>query len=204
MPEASVLTADRLAPLPVGPTARRGVGWWGMLCLIATEAALFVYLLFSYFYVALQNDGGWLPEAHPSVRLALPNTIVLLLSSVAMWQGDRGVRRGARGQLIGGVLVALALGTVFVAVQLFEWRAKTYSIQSHSYGSLYFTITGFHMAHVVVGLAMLLTVLVWSALGYFNRRRSAPVLIASAYWHFVDAVWLFVFAAFYLSPYAMG
>jgi len=199
----AVLAPERLVRLPVGPTARLGLGWWGMLCLIATEGALFAYLLFSYFYFALQFNQTWFPDPHPSLRLALPDTIVLLLSSVAMWWGDRGVRRGSRGQLLGGVFIALVLGVIFVVVQYVEWSGKTFSPRSNSYGSLYFTITGFHMAHVVAGLAMLLTILVWSALGYFSPRRSAPVLIASVYWHFVDAVWLFVFASFYIVPYLM-
>jgi len=86
-------------------------------------------------------------------------------------------------------------------VQGFEWKAKKFSLASGSYGSLYFTITGFHMAHVIAGLAMLSAVLIWSVLGYFNPRRHAPVSISSIYWHFVDAVWLAVFFTFYVSPY---
>jgi len=200
MTDAAMLQGP-IGPLPVGPTARRGVGWWGVLCLIATEAALFAYLLFSYFYFAVQFDKTWLPDPHPSLKLALPNTIVLLLSSVAMWWGDRGVRKGARGQLLIGVALALVLGTIFVVVQGFEWRNKGYALRTGSYNSLYFTTTGFHMAHVVAGLGVLLMILIWSGLGYFSPRRNAPVLIASAYWHFVDVVWLFVFTTFYITPY---
>jgi cytochrome c oxidase subunit 3 len=88
-------------------------------------------------------------------------------------------------------------------VQVFEWKAKTYSLTSGSYGSLYFTVTGFHMAHVIVGLLMLIAVWIWSALGLFNPRRHLPVSISSIYWHFVDVVWLAVFFSFYLSPYLM-
>ena len=73
-----------------------------------------------------------------------------------------------------------------------------------AYGSLYFTITGFHMVHVVVGVLMLSMVLLWSALGYFSPRHHARVTIAAIYWHFVDAVWICVFFTFYLSPYLMG
>jgi heme/copper-type cytochrome/quinol oxidase subunit 3 len=200
----AILAPEQIARLPVGPTARRGLGWWGVWCLVITEGALFVYLLFSYYYFAVQFDVNWLPQGHaPSLRLALPDTIVLILSSVALWFGDRGVRRGSRGQNLVGVGVALILGIVFVAVQYLEWSGKTFSPRSHSYGSLYFTITGFHMAHVVAGLGVLLTVFAWSLLGYFNPRRSAPVLIASVYWHFVDVVWIFVFTTFYLTPYLM-
>jgi cytochrome c oxidase subunit III len=186
--------------LPVGPVRANGVGWGGVLCLLATEGALFVYLLFSYAYDAVQVQPGWIPAA-PSLRLALPNTLVLLASSVAVWWGERGVRRGKRGQLLAGVALALLLGTVFVGVQLLEWQNKPFSLRSGLYGSLFFTITGFHMAHVVAGVLALATVLGWSALGYFGPQRNSPVLIVSIYWHFVDAVWLVVFATLYLSPY---
>jgi len=200
----AILDPERLPRLPVGPTARRGLGWWGVWCLVATEGALFAYLLFSYFYFAVQFDKGWLPNGEvPSMRLALPDTIVLILSSVALVFGDRGVRRGRRGENLAGIGAAFILGVIFVVVQYFEWSAKNFSARTDSYGSLYFTVTGFHMAHVVAGLGVLATVFIWSLLGYFSPRRSAPVLIASVYWHFVDVVWLFVFATFYLSPYLM-
>ena len=64
-----------------------------------------------------------------------------------------------------------------------------------------FVTTGFHMAHVVVGDLMLAAVLLWSLLGFFDRKRHAPVSIAAVYWHFVDLVWLTVFFTFYVTPY---
>jgi cytochrome c oxidase subunit III len=193
-------TALGSVPLPVGGVERRGLGWWGMLCLIASEAALFTYLLFSYFYFDVQLDPAWLPRQPPPLTLALPNTLILLTSSIAAWSGERGIKRGARFQQLAGAAAALMLGIVFVVVQGFEWHNRSASIRSSAYASLYYTVTGFHMAHVVAGLVILLMLLVWSGLGYFDRRRHAPVLIGNAYWHFVDAVWLAVFATFYLTP----
>jgi len=175
-----------------------------MLCLIATEACLFAYLLFSYYYTALQRGPSWSPAPHPPMHLAGPNTAILLASSVAAWWGERGASRGDRRRQLAGLGLAIALGAVFLTVQLFEWKAKSFGPASGSYGSLYFVVTGFHMAHVVAGLAMLSTVFVWSAMGRFHPRRYEPVSITALYWHFVDAVWLAVFATFYLSPYLMG
>ena len=187
--------------LSVGSNGRNSAGWWGVLCLIATEAALFSYLLFSYYYLAVQYGPSWSPEPHPKLALALPNTVILLSSSVAVWWGERGLKRGRRGQHLVGYGLAIALGIIFVVVQLYEWKAKSFSIRSGAYGSLYFTVTGFHMLHVVVGLVVLAVVLGWSAMGYFTPRRCTPVLVSSAYWHFVDAVWIAVFSSFYLAPY---
>jgi cytochrome c oxidase subunit III len=189
------------APLPVGALGRNAVGWWGMLCLIATESSLFAYLLFSYFYFAAQNGKAWLPVAHPQWRLSGPDTLVLLASSVAIWWAERAIKRGARRRHLAGTAIAIALGVVFLVVQYFEWRGKSFTLTSGSYGSLYFTITGFHMAHVVAGLIMLSVVFAWSLAGDFNERRHTPVMMSSVYWHFVDAVWLVVFFTFYVSPY---
>jgi heme/copper-type cytochrome/quinol oxidase subunit 3 len=187
--------------LPVGSIHHLASGWWGVLGVIATEGALFAYLLFSYFYLAVQpHTSVWPPNGPPELKLALPNTVILLLSSVAVWWGERGVKSRSRGQQIAGLGFALALGAIFAAVQVFEWKTRTYSISSHPYGSLYFTITGFHMAHVLVGLIVLAALLAWAALGYFGPRRDAALSSGAAYWHFVDAVWLAVFVTFYITP----
>lgn len=191
-------------PLPVAYRDRNSLGWWGAATLIATEASLFGYLLFSYYYMALQKGPGWSPEPHPSMALAGPNTAILLLSSAAVWWGERGVKRGRRRQHLAGLGAAILLGVVFLAVQVFEWKAKPYGPSSGSYGSLYFTVTGFHMAHVVAGVFILAVVFAWSAAGYFNPRRHELVSLAALYWHFVDVVWLLVFSTFYLSPYVLG
>jgi cytochrome c oxidase subunit III len=189
------------ASLPVGPTEGAGVGWNGLVTLIASEGALFGYLLFSYFYTGASAPQGWLLEPHPKLHLALPNTLVLLLSSAAMWWGERGVKRDRRGQALAGTLLALILGALFAAIQVVEWKAKTFGPGTNSYGSLYFVITGFHMAHVLVGLLILLLLAVWIGRGYFSPVRSSVVTNGAYYWHFVDAVWLAVFATFYVTPY---
>jgi cytochrome c oxidase subunit III len=188
-------------PLPTGSISSLANGYWGMIGLIVTEAALFVYLEFSYYYYAVQpHSGRWPPDGFPSMRLSLPNTILLLASSAAVWWGERGTKRGARAQQLSGLTLGLLMGVVFVAIQGVEWENKTFSLSSGPYGSLFFIITGFHMAHVVVGLLLLLAVIVWSFLDYFGPARSAPVSISAIYWHFVDAVWLTVFLMFYLTP----
>lgn len=175
-------------------------GWFGIWWLIASEGALFAYLLFSYYYSLLQAGGSWPPEGPPSLRLALPNTFVLLASSLAVWFAERGIRRNELGQLLGGLIAALVLGLLFVGVQLTEWSNKTFGLSTHLYGSFYFTITGFHMAHVIVGLLVLATLVWWTFAGRLDRLRHEPVSIGVLYWHFVDVVWLAVFTTFYLVP----
>jgi heme/copper-type cytochrome/quinol oxidase subunit 3 len=187
--------------LPIGSVGSHATGWWGMLCGIITEAALFGYLLFSYFYFAIQpREMAWPPEM-PTFSLAGPNTVILLVSSLAVWWGERGARNGSRGKQVLGLGLGFALGVMFVGIQLMEWHGRPFSLSSSAYGSLFFTITGFHMAHVILGLLLLLPLTIWSGLGYFGPRRSAPVSIGAIYWHFVDAVWLAVFFTIYITPY---
>ena len=187
--------------LPFGAVDNKGVGLWGAVTLIATEASLFACLLFAYAFTAVQQNRGWFPSGNPVLSLAGPNTLILLASSAAVWWGEKGLKAGKPQRLTLGLVAAIVMGAAFVAVQLIEWTQKGSSITSNGYSSFFFTITGFHMAHVIVGLLALTTVLTWNLLGYFDARRNTAVAVSALYWHFVDVVWLFVFATFYLAPY---
>jgi len=187
--------------LPVGPIRRHGIGWWGAGTLIASEASLFSYLLFSYYYLGATNPSGWLLETAPSLKLALPNTVLLLASSALAWIGERGILAMRRAQALLAFGAAFLMGVAFAAVQFLEWRVKTYGLGASSYASLYFVTTGLHMAHVLVGLAVLAALLLWTALDYFSPRRRLVVSAGVIYWHFVDIVWVFVFGTYYLTPY---
>ncbi len=195
---ADVLVPD--APLPVAPVGRLASGWYGMVFLIATEAALFVYLLFSYFYLASQSPGAWPPTGAPDLLIASLNTAVLLASSLAAWWGQRGMEKGARGQLITGLIVALGLGAIFVGVQVHEWMGKSFTPATDAYGSLFFTITGLHIVHVVIGLLILACLAFWASMGRFTAARHVHLTVGILYWHFVDVVWLVVFTALFLTP----
>ncbi len=187
-------------PLPIGSPGRKASGWFGMITLIITEASLFLYLLFSYYYFALWGSGSFVPSL-PKFDLAVPGTAILLLSSVTVWWGERGARNGSRRQMALGLIATVVLGSVFVVIQLVEWAQKPFHFNSSTYSALYFTVTGFHMAHVVIGLIILAVLLLWDGLGYFDRRRHAAFTIGAIYWHFVDAVWLAVFFTIYVTPY---
>ena len=196
MTDSSIRT-DRLL---VGSLGRRAGGWYGMLALIMTEGALFAYLLFSYYYFYVQYGRALLPAELPKFQLSLPNTIILLASSGTAWFAERGSRIGRKDHLVWGLAASIGLGVIFLAIQGIEWAQKPFTMASTAYGSLYFTITGFHMAHVAAGLLMLALLLVWSWLDYFDTKRNAPLPIGIVYWHFVDAVWLTLFFTFYITP----
>jgi heme/copper-type cytochrome/quinol oxidase subunit 3 len=186
--------------LPVGSVKHQASGWWGMWSVIATEASLFAYLLFSYAYLGTQAHGGWVPEL-PRLRIALPNTAILIASSFVLYWGETGIRKGSRSRLMAGLGAAFLLGAVFAALQGLEWHNKKFGPSADAYASSYFITTGFHMAHVLGGLVVIATLFLWAALGKFSAERHSAVSIGALYWHFVDVVWLAVFTTFYLTPY---
>jgi cytochrome c oxidase subunit 3 len=194
--------AEVLVPtrgLPVGSKRRVASGWIGMVALIATETALFSYLFFSYYYLASHVLGPWPPTGAPHLTIALPGTFILIAGSLVVWLGERGIARGKPGQLIFGLIAAIVLGISFVVLEGMEWKNTSFNLSSSAYSSLYFTITGFHLLHVIIGLLMLSTLVIWTMFGYFDEKRHAAVSIGSIYWHFVTIVWLGVFFTFYIS-----
>lgn len=193
-------TVNSYRMLPVGSTANQASGWWAVWCLIATEAALFAYLLFSYFYLGSQAHGSWVPEL-PKLTKATINTVLLVASSFVLHWGETGIKQGRRGRLLLALGITLVMGMVFVAIQGWEWHDKKFRFSDNAYASSYFMTTGFHVAHVCVGLLVLAALMLWTAMGKFSKARHAAVSIGALYWHFVDAVWLAVFSSYYLFPY---
>ncbi|HEY7028151.1 MAG TPA: cytochrome c oxidase subunit 3 [Gemmatimonadales bacterium] len=178
----------------------RPPGRWAMILVVATEAAFFAYLLFSYYYLASMAREPWPPDGPLRLHLSLPNTIVLLASSATAQWAEWSARRGNRSAVLSGLLVTLLLGIAFLVVQGLEYSEQRFGPTTDAYGSLFFTITGFHGAHVLVGLIMLAVVSTRAAMGHFQPGRHLAVSNAVLYWHFVDAVWLAVFITLYLSP----
>jgi cytochrome c oxidase subunit 3 len=193
---------EQFQRLPVGAFDTRASGWWAMIFTVFTEASLFAYLLFSYYYLAVQPHArGTFPEGGPPpLGIASLNTLVLLASSAAVGWAQLGIQHNNRWRLVAGLGCGALLGFVFLLIQWFEWGGRPFDFSSTPYSSLYFVITGFHMAHVAVGLLMLLALTLWSAQGHFTSRRFAHVHIGALYWHFVDAVWIAVFFTFYITP----
>ena len=187
--------------MPLGGTDARGNGWFGMAALVTTEACLFAYLLFSYYYMALHFGREWLPDAMPGFKFSVPMTALLFFSSVVVWIGERGIQSGRNWVCVAGLTGGAAPGVAFVALEAAEWADKDFTLSTDSYSSLYFTVTGPHMAHVVGGVLLLLTMVLWTVLGKFDAHRRDPISIAAFYWHFVDVVWVAVFTTIYVTPH---
>jgi heme/copper-type cytochrome/quinol oxidase subunit 3 len=200
--EPTGLVGETLPATTGGP---RSFSWWGMVWLILTESALFATLILSYFYLRFRSSPSWPPGGieDPSLGLPLVMSAILWSSSVPVHLADRGIRRGSQGALRWGLAAGWVLGVTFIALQLaveYPELLREFTPRTNSYGSLFFTITGFHALHVVIGLVMSGWVQARAWRGAFDRYRHVSVQNFAMYWHFVDTVWLFVLLSLYVSP----
>ncbi|MGH7056258.1 MAG: cytochrome c oxidase subunit 3 [Gammaproteobacteria bacterium] len=188
--------------IAIGPVGRNSLGWWAVLCFIVSEAALFGYLFFSYYYYAVQIGAPWYPLHHrPDFIYALPAVCIMILSGAPTWFAEFGARHSRKGNLLAGLSITIVLGLFFIGLQMVEWKSKPFTLSSNEYGSIFFIIEGAHLAHLCVGLLGLLMVLLWSVFGYFDERRTAPVVVVTTYWYFVIVVAIFQFCILYVTPY---
>jgi heme/copper-type cytochrome/quinol oxidase subunit 3 len=192
--------------LPSEVTGPVSFGWWGMWGLISTEAILFASLIASYFYLRFQSPSGWPPPGFRAPDLALPlvMTVILWSSSLPVHLADRAIKRGSQGGLRLWLLLGFLLGATFLVLELGkDWPDTLHRFfrpTDNAYASMYFTLTGFHGFHVLVGLLFSLWTQLRAWQGAFNERRHLTVQNFTMYWHFVDVVWLFVLLTVYVSP----
>jgi len=187
--------------LPVHGRGQVGTPWWGMLSLIASECVLFVYLIFSYAYLGSQRGQAWPPAGDlPTFGLAIPATLALLTSSCTAEWGKRSARRGRMGISSLAYLLTIALGLLFVGLSAKAWADRPFRLGENAYSSIYFLLTGTHLTHVIGGLIALLDLLAWSLTGRVHGGHDQHRTLVTLYWHFIDAVWIFVFATVYISP----
>jgi heme/copper-type cytochrome/quinol oxidase subunit 3 len=187
-------------PLPVGAIGTRASGWWGAWFLVISEASIFAYLLFSYFYFSVQPSAGWPPQL-PSFTYAGPQTVVILIGCVSATLANRAIDRDSLAATLLWLGVTLLLCSGFIALQFLDWSDKPFAFASSTYSSEYFVITGAHLAHVVVGWVMFAMLLVWTLMGYFGPIRHVPISVGMLYWYFLAALWVAIFFALNVTPY---
>jgi heme/copper-type cytochrome/quinol oxidase subunit 3 len=176
-----------------------------MVMLIATEAMLFGTLIASYFYLRFRSGPVWPPDGIevPTLGLPLLMSAILWSSSIPVHIADRAIRGNRLGTTKLGLAAGFVLGAVFLAMQVvieYPEKLAEFGPTTNAYGSLFFTLTGFHGTHVLIGLMISLwtQVRVWR--GAFDATRHVTIQNFAMYWHFVDVVWLFVLLTIYLSP----
>ncbi|MEZ4869285.1 MAG: cytochrome c oxidase subunit 3 [Caldilineaceae bacterium] len=178
------------------------VGWWGMVMLILTEATVFAALISSYFYLRFTSP-TWPTGSieRPDLLLVSINTVILLSSSWPMQMAVRSIRRNYQGGLQIGLAIAWVLAVLFLFFEGVDFVRSNFTPQTNVYGSLYFTILSLHGLHLIAGIGLATILLIRAWRGHFNERRYQAVENTALYWHFVDAVWIVIYASLYLSVY---
>ena len=179
------------------PMSRISTGKTALLVTLMTESVFFVTVLVAY--AALRDQVSW-DVPNTMVRLSFPllNSGVLLLSAgVAAWTGSA-IRKNDQAGLRRGLLIALLLGLLFVVGQVYEFNNAGLSIDDQAFGGVFFTLMGFHAAHVLAGVVFLALNLMRAYLGDFSAERHEAVVLGNWFWYYVTAVWAVLFVALYL------
>ncbi len=198
---------------------------YGMILFIVSEVMFFVAWFWGFFEFAIFSDarvGGtwdaanpifadslarfqdWPPtgvETFDPFHLPLVNTLILLLSGTTVTAAHHALQHNKRGEATFMLACTIVLGLLFSMVQAYEYTIAGFSYDGTLYGSAFFMATGFHGAHVVIGTIFLIVCLIRLMAGGMSAEKHLGFEFAAWYWHFVDVVWLFLFAFVYVAPH---
>jgi cytochrome c oxidase subunit 3 len=186
----------------------------GMWLFLVTEVMFFGGLFMAYiFYRAAHPEAFVAASHHLDVTLGTVNTVVLIGSSFTMAMAVHAGEQGNRSQIQLFILLTMLLGTVFLGIKAYEYHHKwvehlvpgasfvfegPHEKPAHVFFILYFIMTGLHATHMVIGMGIMITLLIWNRQGRFTKKYSSQVHVSGLYWHFVDIVWIFLFPLLYL------
>jgi heme/copper-type cytochrome/quinol oxidase subunit 3 len=174
------------------------LGFWVFL---GSETLFFGSLISTY--MVYKNESVVGPFSHEILNIPLTSvsTFVLLMSSLAMVLALDAVQRGRRAGALVWIMATAALGSVFLGFQAFEFTEfyhEGLKLDTNLFGSSFFVLTGFHGAHVTIGVIWLLVLWLEAWRGRLPASRALTLEIAGLYWHFVDIVWIVIFTLIYL------
>ena len=179
----------------------RPFGWYGMVFFLASESFFFANLIAAYLYLRVEHGASYLEKEKLNIPLAATNTVVLVASSFVLTWAMGGLKRGNNRRLAIGIALTLLLGLIFLSVQGYEYMTlvgEGLTVSSSIFGSAFFTLTGFHFAHVSFGVLLLTVGLFRSMRGHFTEERHFGLTATEMYWHFVDVVWVVLFLTVYI------
>jgi cytochrome c oxidase subunit III len=186
---------------PARRNTRFGNGFLGVIFFLLSEVALFGSLIFAYLYLR-RSLGTWPPPGIERLEVVLPaiNTVVLISSGFFCHYAYTAIKRGRQRLFMVLLLLTIVFGAAFLSGQAFEYKSlwlRT-TINHDIFGATFFTLTGLHGAHVSLGVLALIAVFMLGLRGRWTRDHNFAVHGVTLYWHFVDAVWVVLFAIFYL------
>ena len=171
----------------------------GMVVFVASEAMFFATFFGAYFTIYSVNP-VWPPAGFPHLKreLAAVLTVLLVASSVTLQVGVRAIRRDRTRAMLVWLGLTILLGAGFLGLQLYDYSLLGFGVRDGIFGSLFYVMTGLHMAHVFGGVVFLVLVLVQGLGGQLTDAHHDSMEAGSIYWHFVDVVWICLFTTFYV------
>jgi heme/copper-type cytochrome/quinol oxidase subunit 3 len=177
-----------------------------MYFFVGSEAFFFLSLIISFVYYRYTGRVFSDSFSHLDVKTTALFTIALLSSSLTIFLADKSLDRQNRKGINLWLILTVVLGLIFLVGQGSEYSKLynlNFTIGTNVLGSAFFTLTGFHGLHVLIGLIILSIVLIMTLSGRFVNIEQTALRSASIYWHFVDIVWIAVFTVVYLGQFAI-
>jgi cytochrome c oxidase subunit 3/cytochrome o ubiquinol oxidase subunit 3 len=174
-----------------------------MWAFLGSECLFFGSLITTYLLYRGRSIQGPFPADVYDIPYTSVSSFVLLMSSLTMVLALNAIQRGDHRRLRTWLLATALLGVTFVGGQVFEFTVfvkEGLSLSRNLFGSSFFVLTGFHGAHVTVGILMLLSLYGTSLAGRLPTEKALRVELVGLYWHFVDIVWIVIFTVVYLIP----
>lgn len=210
-PLFAVLSAGLGVPLMIGSITgwvkedlaegELGFATTAMPTFIVSEGFMFI-AFFAAYWVTRLSTVSWPPAGTPEhmpAAIPLIMTLVLVASSVTVHKAESRLEGGSHNGFVKWLAATMLLGILFISLSVYEWNhliGAGFNFKTNIYSSSFYSITGFHLSHVVVGLAIFTAVMIPALAG---RANLTMVRAASIYWHFVDVVWLFVVTQVYFG-----
>jgi len=171
---------------------------FGTILFLASELMFFAGLFAAYFSLRAIND-PW-PPGGIELDMVLPSiaTALLVLSSFTFIAAIRALERNDRAAMRAWIGATMLLGAVFLGAQVFDWTRLDFAVDTDAYGTIFYAMTGFHALHVLAGLLLLFVLLGREAQGAYEAGDHSSAHAIGYYWHFVDVVWIVLFAVIYL------
>jgi heme/copper-type cytochrome/quinol oxidase subunit 3 len=179
---------------------------FAMWCFLGTEVVIFGGLIANAVYQwMVERQAGNVANEYlhkfSSLMIVSANTFILLASSLFVVLALSAIQRGDRGRLMAWMGMIILAGAVFLGIQGYEYSVlyhEGFTLEANQYSQAFFVTTGFHGAHVFVGVIWAAVVFIGALRGTFTKDEHMGVEIFGLYWHFVDVVWIFIFTLLYL------
>jgi cytochrome c oxidase subunit 3/cytochrome o ubiquinol oxidase subunit 3 len=172
----------------------------GMFSLIVAESAIFVIFVVAYVYNIGRSTYG--PQPRQVLELPILNTIFLLSSSFTILLAERALVKRAMATFKAWWALTIVLGAIFLLGTAREWskliNVDHLTVSTNLFGTTFYSLVGLHASHVIVGLIMLTTVMIFALTGHLKPEHTEKVEVLAIYWHFVDWVWVVVFTVVYV------